>query len=107
MTSTVSEVLSRRIIAVVVAYMLVGCDDSEDWRDHNRPPTYGSQCEMASDCASSFECLGPPDAGAYWPICTRRCTEAADCPTWNATGYCAGPITPLCTEGLCDYQRCE
>ena len=85
-----------------------GClEQTDDWRDRNRPDTYGMRCIYASDCASPFACLGPQDAGAYWPICTTPCETSKDCPMWTATGHCSGPITPICDRGLCDYIRCE
>jgi hypothetical protein len=92
----------------VIAALVVCCNDLNDQFDRNRPATYGSQCHsMNEQCASPFECLGPADAGPYWPICTVRCSAVADCPTWSATGHCAGPITPVCNYGICDYMRCE
>jgi hypothetical protein len=102
-------VLKRTALALlcVNAAFLGGCDDLNDGPDENRPATYGDQCSGNGNCAAPFECLGPTDAGTYWPICTVACTAVTDCPTWTATGHCAGPITPTCSKGICDYMRCE
>jgi hypothetical protein len=98
--------LYRTTLAVSV--IVAGCSNElNDFKDRNRPPTYGSHCDNDDDCSSPFQCVGPPDAGPYWPICTVPCASVADCPRWNATGHCPGPITPVCTSGLCDYNRCE
>jgi hypothetical protein len=100
----------RRPVAAAplsVLCVLLGCSSADDPFDRNRPATYGSHCRSNADCASPFTCLGPPDAGPYWPICTLRCNAVADCPTWSATGHCAGPVTPSCDNAFCDYLRCE
>lgn len=99
---------AREVFLTFVGFIaIVCCSEHEDFKDHNRPPTYGSQCEATSECAKPFSCLGPADAGAYWPICTVPCDSVSDCPTWNATGHCPGPITPICELGICDYGRCK
>ena len=96
------------IIAVLAIFgATCACSSQDDWRDHNRPATYGAQCATSADCSQPFSCLGPPDAGPYWPICTVVCDLASDCPTWSATGHCPGPITPVCNGGFCDYMRCQ
>lgn len=101
--------LAHRIVSILpFCLALGGCSSDEtDQTDHNRPATYGSQCQDNSACAAPFECLGPANSGPYWPICTTTCTAAAECPQWNATGHCSGPITPVCQDGYCDYLRCE
>jgi len=89
-----------RALSVLIFLAALGCGD-------DRPETYGDQCKSNSDCESGFRCLGPPDETGYWPICTKPCTSASECPTWTATGHCEGPITPVCSQGFCDYLRCE
>lgn len=89
-----------RAVSVLVVLAALGCGD-------DRPDTYGDSCKSSADCEEGLECLGPPGESLYWPICTKPCTTASQCPTWTATGHCEGPITPLCSEGFCDYVRCE
>jgi hypothetical protein len=96
-----------RVSLIVPLALFIGACSREDFRDHNRPATYGSQCNDGSDCAPPFQCLGPSDAGPYFPICTITCTDVRDCPVWNSTGHCEGPITPVCEHGVCDYVRCD
>lgn len=99
----------RHAIAIVgLTGVLVACaQEMDDGPDRNRPETYGQQCEDATDCAEPFQCLGTRAVGSYYPICSMKCTSPEDCPQWNATGYCAGPIRPLCESNICDYARCR
>jgi hypothetical protein len=99
---------TRSFLVLVTLLTVLACSNgTDDFVDHNRPDTYGAQCQSNDECASPFGCLGPSDAGPYWPICTVTCTTAENCPSWSATGHCPGPITPVCDQGFCDYQRCE
>src|SRR5690606_17241012 len=74
-----------------------GC--SCDAVDPNQPAGFGRRCEPEGDaCPAPLECLGieaPPSAGPPSPqpfVCTARCDVDADCPSWEATGYCAGAV---------------
>ena len=99
-----------RCIAVIALMASGACADpaaNEDWRDRNRPATYGDGCDAQADCASPFQCLEKPDGGLVSPLCSQHCTVAADCPTWTATGHCAGPRQSTCVGGVCDYPRCR
>jgi hypothetical protein len=48
---------------------------------------------------------GGPVAPLY--ICTASCVTDADCPSWEATGYCAGPVRLACSNGSCQARDCE
>ena len=82
----------------------VGCtDDDED--DENRPATFGDACHVADLCRAPFTCLDQPPNGKR---CTRSCASNADCPSWEATGHCAGPVRGVCGgDKLCVPYVCK
>ncbi len=82
--------------------------------DPNEPATFGTECESdPSLCAAPLECLevdappsaGPPLSRPY--ICTAACVTDDDCPSWEATGYCDGPVQLRCSQGSCQPRACE
>jgi len=88
-----------------------GC--SCDAVEPNQPKSFGLDCRAdASACAAPLECLaidpifspGPPDLRS---ICTSRCTADADCPSWQATGFCSGSVHLHCSNGSCQPRSCE
>lgn len=90
-----------------------GCDC--DAIDVNQPATFGNDCEEGSDvCMAPLACLPidyPPSYGGPVPqqpyICTTECGADADCPSWEATGYCAGSVKLRCSNGTCQPRECE
>lgn len=90
-----------------------GCDC--DAIDPNQPTTFGEDCEQdASICEAPLSCLvleqqssiGPPPPQRN--MCTQSCENDDDCPTWEATGYCAGPVRLRCgSEGSCEPRECD
>jgi hypothetical protein len=88
-----------------------GCDC--DYVDPNQPLGFGTNCEADPNvCQEPLSCLQleiPDSAGPpYQPLaCTVACTSDADCPSWQATGYCAGPVTLRCAGGSCQPRSCE
>jgi hypothetical protein len=88
-----------------------GCDC--DYVDPNQPSGFGTNCEQdASVCSEPLTCLpldsvvtsGPP----YQPYaCTVACTVDAECPSWEATGFCAGPVELRCSGGSCQPRQCQ
>ncbi len=88
-----------------------GCDCNAV--DPNQPPTFGIDCEEGSDvCQSPLACLPIDYPSTYGPIpqpfiCTSECSTDADCPTWEATGYCAGEVSLRCSNGTCQPRDCE
>ncbi len=82
--------------------------------DPNQLLTFGSPCgEDASVCEDPLECLGidaPATIGLPMPqpfVCTAPCTVDADCPSWEATGFCSGPVHLRCSGGSCQPRSCE
>jgi hypothetical protein len=89
-----------------------GC--SCDATDPNEPPGFGRSCTAdAETCQRPLQCLGidtPPSPGPppEQPfVCTARCTTDADCPSWEATGFCAGPVQLRCSNGTCQPRACD
>lgn len=89
-----------------------GC--SCDFIDPAEPPTYGDTCsEGALTCAAPLQCLsvpgvstgGPPPSPDYF--CTAPCNSVADCPSWTATGYCAGEVQLRCVANVCQRRECD
>lgn len=89
-----------------------GC--SCDAVDPNQPATLGTDCAKdASVCAPPMRCL-PVDAPATFgpplqrpQICTAPCTMDRDCPSWQASGFCAGPVTLRCSASSCQPRDCH
>ena len=82
--------------------------------DPNQPATFAQPCTPDQPtCQAPLTCLpiDAPNSGeppAPQPmICTSACTGDADCPTWNATGFCAGPVALRCSQGSCQPRTCE
>jgi len=81
--------------------------------DVNQPASFGLDCtENASVCTLPLTCL-PVDATATFgpppsprSICTSACNVDADCPSWQATGSCAGPVRLHCSLGSCQPRTC-
>ena len=88
-----------------------GC--SCDAVDANQPQSFGLDCrEDASVCTSPLECLSIDPTASHGPpllrsICTSRCTIDADCPSWEATGFCAGSVHLRCSNGSCQPRSCD
>jgi hypothetical protein len=90
---------------------LGGC--SCDAVDPNQPPSFGLNCEADPGiCTSPLRCLpvdpipsaGPPNPRS---ICTSACQTDADCPSWEATGFCAGAVRLRCSNGSCQPRACD
>jgi hypothetical protein len=82
--------------------------------DPNQPPSFGLACEQdGSSCQAPLSCLpidAPPSIGPPGPqpmICTAGCAADADCPSWQATGFCAGPVALRCSNGSCQPRNCD
>jgi hypothetical protein len=81
--------------------------------DPNQPATWSQACEpSASDCQAPLECLQLETVDVGFPslprfACTAACATDADCPTWQATGFCAGPVRLRCAGGSCQLRSCE
>jgi hypothetical protein len=88
-----------------------GCDCNA--LDPNQPATLGDKCEASPDaCAEPLECLEIDNPSMGFPeptpiVCTARCATDDDCPTWVATGFCAGPVSLRCSNGSCQPRACE
>ncbi|HMI91900.1 MAG TPA: hypothetical protein VK509_11080, partial [Polyangiales bacterium] len=98
-----------------------GC--SCEGSDPNQPATFGLPCEAIPDgaptpdptrCKAPLKCLpvqppfsngGPPSPAPL--ICTAACVTDSDCPTWQATGFCAGTVTLTCASGSCQPRTCD
>jgi hypothetical protein len=87
-----------------------GCDAV----DPNQPPSFGIPC-VAGDtlCTAPLSCLSvdpvplydrPPRARS---VCTSTCSTDADCPSWEATGFCAGSVRLRCSQGTCQPRSCQ
>jgi hypothetical protein len=89
-----------------------GC--SCDGSDANQPATFGLPCDAdPTRCAAPLACLAvqaPFTAGPPSPqrlICTASCGTDADCPSWQATGFCAGEVVLTCASGSCQPRTCD
>lgn len=88
-----------------------GCDC--DYVDPNQPSGFGVDCSGdMTVCSEQLQCLpldpifssGPP----HQPYaCTVACSSDADCPSWEATGFCAGPVELRCSGGSCQPRQCQ
>ncbi len=53
----------KLIIAVLATFgATCACSSQDDWRDHNRPATYGAQCATCADCSQPSSAIWPPIA---------------------------------------------
>ncbi len=90
-----------------------GC--SCDAVDPNQPAGFGRDCSQeADDCEPPLRCLAidpPPSVGGPLgparTICTAGCGNDGDCPSWEATGYCAGHVQLRCSAGSCQPRDCQ
>jgi hypothetical protein len=89
-----------------------GC--SCDAVDPNQPPSFGLSCSAGgNECTAPLACLpieSPPSPGPpleQRSICTSACSVDADCPTWQATGFCAGAVHLRCASGSCQPRSCD
>lgn len=88
-----------------------GCDCNAV--DPNEPATFGDDCTENSEvCAAPLVCLevdAPYSGGPSLPVfmCTAACGSDADCPSWEASGYCAGEVQLACSRGSCQPRECE
>jgi hypothetical protein len=80
--------------------------------DPNQPAGFGGACVEGDDtCQAPLECLGVdavpggPDLRSY--VCSSRCAVDADCPSWQATGFCSGPVSLRCSDGTCQPRGCD
>jgi hypothetical protein len=84
-----------------------------DATDPNEPPGFGRTCSAGADtCQTPLECLGidTPASPAPFPqpfVCTAHCTVDADCPSWEASGFCSGPVQLRCSNGTCQPRACD
>jgi hypothetical protein len=84
-----------------------GCDAV----DPNQPPSFGIPC-VAGDslCTAPLRCLSIEPVGfhpAPRSVCTSNCSTDADCPSWEATGFCAGSVRLRCSQGTCQPRSCQ
>jgi hypothetical protein len=89
------------------AMTIVACSsDEESGTDENRPDTFGDPCSDDATCRGRFTCLeeGEQLAGR---ICTTTCASDAECPSWVATGHCAGPSGSMCMSSVCMPMLCK
>jgi hypothetical protein len=89
-----------------------GC--SCDAVDPNEPAGFGTFCvDGDGACSAPLECLAidpVPSPGPFVEarrVCTQRCSVDADCPRWDATGFCAGPVELRCSRGSCQPRACD
>jgi hypothetical protein len=87
-----------------------GC--SCDAVDPNQPTGFGTPCDGGDACPAQFECLRvQPSPVVASPtglqICTSRCSTDLDCPSWQATGFCAGFVQLSCYDGVCQPRTCH
>jgi len=82
--------------------------------DPHQPPTFGKDCsEDTNVCRAPFSCLSVQQPPSFGPaplprmLCTASCTSDADCPSWEATGFCAGHVMLSCADGVCQPRSCE
>jgi hypothetical protein len=86
------------------ALALLACETDPEWRDTNRPDSFGDLCEVdAGTCAEPFQCILAPSAQRS--VCTLSCVSGEDCPAWEATGHCAGYYQAPCENGVCRAAR--
>lgn len=85
-----------------------------DFVDPAEPPTFGDTCsEGDNTCAAPLACLSIPGAATGGPppspyfFCTTSCQSADDCPSWTATGYCAGEVQLACVGNVCQPRECD
>jgi hypothetical protein len=89
-----------------LAAAIVSGNCGENERDENKPKTFFDTCAPGGDaCAPPFECLSVPQLTGTG-YCTQACEETPDCPSWEATGHCAGHFQSQCSDGICNYG-CE
>jgi hypothetical protein len=95
----------------VIEVAQAGC--SCDSVDPNQPAGFGVACtDAGSACLAPFQCLGieTPSFGLPEPqrfMCTSACSSDSDCPSWQATGFCAGSVQLRCVSGSCQPRSCE
>jgi hypothetical protein len=89
-----------------------GC--SCDAVDPNQPASFGLPCGGGKDtCQAPLACLAIDPIGGGGPpplprsICTAACNTDADCPSWQATGFCAGEVQLHCARGSCQPRSCH
>lgn len=88
-----------------------GC--SCDAVDPNQPPSFGLPCVTGDAvCTAPLSCLSVDPAPSYGPprtrsVCTSTCSSDADCPSWEATGFCAGSVRLRCSQGTCQPRSCS
>jgi hypothetical protein len=89
-----------------------GC--SCDAVDPNQPPSFGLRCsEGGSECAAPLACLPIDSLPSFGPppeqrrACTSACNTDADCPTWQATGFCTGAVQLRCSQRSCQPRSCD
>jgi hypothetical protein len=93
-----------RLSILFLCVSLSGCAEDEAMSDGQKPQTFFDSCQRDAECKAPFSCLQPRDLTAK--VCTQTCEETADCPTWVASGHCAGTYQSPCVEGVCEYG-CE
>lgn len=89
-----------------------GCDCGGT--DPNQPATFGLTCSSDENpCEAPFKCLSIDTQASFGPpgprrlVCTTACTRDADCPSWEATGFCAGEVSLRCSNGSCQPRQCQ
>lgn len=94
----------RSIACVFILVASVACEEDEEWRDTNRPDTFGDSCEVdAGTCGEPFQCVRDPSAQG--DVCSATCATDDDCPAWEAVGHCAGHYQAPCEDGVCRTRR--
>jgi len=109
-----------RLIRLVLGWLVLatGCqNDGDDGAvvvggaaDTNRPPSFGMECGGADGgmCEPPFSCMVNSSTqfdGAMQ--CTFSCDTDDDCPSWQATGHCAGPAQSRCEASVCQPRLCK
>ncbi len=83
--------------------------------DPSQPESFGLDCKPgeARPCVAPLRCLAidpPPSSGIPFPqryVCSAACQVDADCPSWEATGFCAGHVSLRCSNGSCQPRACQ
>jgi hypothetical protein len=96
------KALRTGVWLLVIAVLTGACGGSESDEDVNRPATFTQSCEIGDEiCADPFVCLENPER--MGTMCTLSCSKDDECPTWQATGHCAGHAQSRCSSAVCQY----
>lgn len=99
-----------RIASLVSVLALLACKvEQPDPRDKNRPDSFGDGCSGDAGvdvCVAPFSCLMNAHREGVLQ-CTLACDSDDDCPHWEATGHCAGPVQIPCEQNICQPRQCK